>query len=160
MPEADLAAMQRSGRSDAQLQGWVLRMRGLPFTATAADVVKFFEGLELARGAAGVVFTCTSDGRPLGEAYVEFTTEEAQQAAHVLSPMQQSSSADVGQGYIRIYSQAVRIAVTVFACVQYARCPGGRLLLFCWPRPCRWGLEQYASRPTVLVAGSSQTAQK
>ena len=85
VPEADLAAMQRSGSSDAQLQGWVLRMRGLPFTATAADVVRFFEGLELARGAAGVVFTCTADGRPLGEAYVELPTEEVQQAAPISS---------------------------------------------------------------------------
>ena len=85
VPEADLAAMQRSGSSEAKLHGWVLRLRGLPYTATAADVVGFFDGLELARGSAGVVFTCTSDGRPLGEAYVEFTSEEAQQAAHVLS---------------------------------------------------------------------------
>ena len=72
--------MQPSGSAEAQLQGWVLRMRGLPYTATASDVLGFFDGLELARGAAGVVFTCTSDGRPLGEAYVEFNSEEAQQA--------------------------------------------------------------------------------
>ncbi|KAK9809304.1 hypothetical protein WJX73_002890 [Symbiochloris irregularis] len=81
VPEADLSAMQRSGSAEAHLRGWVLRMRGLPYTATAADVLAFFEGLEIARGAAGVVFTCTADGRPLGEAYVELTTEAAQQEA-------------------------------------------------------------------------------
>lgn len=84
MPEADLSAMQRSGSSEAHLQGWVLRLRGLPYTATAADVLAFFDGLEIARGAAGVVFTCTADGRPLGEAYVELTSEEGQQVAVAL----------------------------------------------------------------------------
>ena len=76
--------MQRSGSTEAHLQGWVLRMRGLPYTATAADVLAFFEGLEIARGPAGVVFTCTADGRPLGEAYVEFSSEDAQQVTCVV----------------------------------------------------------------------------
>ena len=81
VPEADLAPMQRAGSSEAQLQGWVLRMRGLPYSANTADVSAFFDGLELTRGTGGIVFTCTSDGRPLGEAYVEFASEDAQQAA-------------------------------------------------------------------------------
>jgi len=29
--------------------GWVLRMRGLPFGATAEDVLDFFKGLEVTR---------------------------------------------------------------------------------------------------------------
>lgn len=61
--------------------GWVVRLRGLPFSATAEDVLAFFSGLEVMRGAAGVVFTWGRDGRPLGEAYVEFPSEEVQEEA-------------------------------------------------------------------------------
>ena len=39
--------------------------------------VHFFEGIEIERGLAGIAFTCTPDGRPKGEAYVEFPSEDA-----------------------------------------------------------------------------------
>lgn len=61
--------------------GWVVRLRGLPFAATAEDVLAFFNGLEILRGTAGVVLTWGRDGRPLGEAYVEFPSEEVQEEA-------------------------------------------------------------------------------
>lgn len=61
--------------------GWVVRMRGLPFAANAEDVLEFFDGLEVLRGAAGVVFCWGRDSRPLGEAYVEFPSEDVQLAA-------------------------------------------------------------------------------
>ena len=61
--------------------GWVVRLRGLPFAATSDDVLAFFSGLEVLRGAAGIVFTWGRDGRPLGEAYVEFPSEEIQEEA-------------------------------------------------------------------------------
>lgn len=56
-------------------------MRGLPFVTTAEAVVEFFGGVEVVRGAEGVVFTRLPDGRPTGEAYVEFPTKEAQDEA-------------------------------------------------------------------------------
>lgn len=59
------------------LAGHVVRLRGLPFASTAADVVAFFEGVDTVGGEAGVVFTCTPDGRPTGEAYVELAGPEA-----------------------------------------------------------------------------------
>ncbi len=43
--------------------------------------VHFFEGIEIERGSAGIAFTCTPDGRPKGEAYVEFPSEDAQKEA-------------------------------------------------------------------------------
>lgn len=61
--------------------GWVVRLRGLPFAATPEDVLAFFSGLEVLRGSAGVVFTWGRDGRPLGEAYVEFPSEAVQEEA-------------------------------------------------------------------------------
>lgn len=66
---------------DGRLKGFVVRMRGLPYNATAADVQRFFEGVDICRGLDGIVFTYTPDGRPTGEAYVEFPSEDAQKAA-------------------------------------------------------------------------------
>jgi hypothetical protein len=40
--EADLAAVKKV-LEDTQLQGCVVRLRGLPYTATAEDVAAFFE---------------------------------------------------------------------------------------------------------------------
>ncbi|GMH42052.1 hypothetical protein BSKO_09971 [Bryopsis sp. KO-2023] len=61
--------------------GYVLRLRGLPYSATRSDVEKFFESVQIYKGEEGVVFSVTSSGRPTGEAYVEFMSEEAQQDA-------------------------------------------------------------------------------
>ncbi|PSC72926.1 translation factor-like [Micractinium conductrix] len=76
--EADLLA-QTCGAAGGlpTLAGHVVRLRGLPFASTAADVVAFFEGVDTVGGEAGVVFTCTPDGRPTGEAYVELAGPEA-----------------------------------------------------------------------------------
>mmetsp|Transcript_9723 Transcript_9723/g.36491 ORF Transcript_9723/g.36491 Transcript_9723/m.36491 type:complete len:363 (-) Transcript_9723:357-1445(-) len=48
----------------------VLRMRGLPFSATRQDVLNFFGGLEVIEDS--IKFATRSDGRVTGEAYVEF----------------------------------------------------------------------------------------
>lgn len=61
--------------------GYVLRLRGLPYSATRSDVEEFFETIQIYKGEEGVVFSVTSSGRPTGEAYVEFMSEEAQQDA-------------------------------------------------------------------------------
>ena len=69
------------GSPPPRLAGYVVRLRGLPFTASLTDVLQFFAGLDIVRSPPGVVFTCTPDGRPSGEAYVEFMTAAAQQSA-------------------------------------------------------------------------------
>lgn len=57
-------------------------MRGLPFSATPQDILGFFQGVEiLGDGEESVAMTCTPDGRPTGEAYVEFASEDAQKEA-------------------------------------------------------------------------------
>lgn len=43
--------------------------------------VQFFEGVEVLDGTAGVHMPKTPEGRPLGEAYVEFASEAEQQEA-------------------------------------------------------------------------------
>ena len=70
-----------AGSHPPRLAGYVVRLRGLPFTASLPDVLQFFSGLDIVRSPPGVIFTCTPDGRPSGEAYVEFMTAAAQQSA-------------------------------------------------------------------------------
>lgn len=52
--------------SDMRLRGHVVRLRGLPFRATPAEVVAFFDGIPILGGEEGVVLTYTPDGRPTG----------------------------------------------------------------------------------------------
>jgi len=56
-----------------------LRMRGLPFSASADDIAKFFEKYHPVPGS--IVLTYRSDGRPVGEAYVAFQSCDDSKAA-------------------------------------------------------------------------------
>lgn len=60
----------------------VLRMRGMPYSATAAEVTAFFKGFEVAKD--GVFMMSHADGRPTGEAFVEFVDEETASRAMAL----------------------------------------------------------------------------
>ena len=73
-------------------RGYVVRLRGLPFTATAIDVIQFLSAgtkgsaissseIEVLRGVDGVVFTFSPDGKPNGEALVELKDEMSMRMA-------------------------------------------------------------------------------
>ena len=57
----------------------MVKMRGLPCTASEADVCNFFSGLKIAQG--GVSIGHETSGRATGEAHVEFATEADAAAA-------------------------------------------------------------------------------
>lgn len=66
----------------------IVRMRGLPFTATNEQVLTFFspgEGLKetcpVSGGKDGILFVRYPDGRPTGDAFVLFACEEHVQCA-------------------------------------------------------------------------------
>ncbi|CAM6102293.1 unnamed protein product [Calypogeia fissa] len=62
-----------SGNPDMRYTG-VVRMRGMPYSCTSADITAFFKGMQVVSDG---IFLCThADGRPTGEAFVEFTNEE------------------------------------------------------------------------------------
>ncbi|PNH00813.1 Epithelial splicing regulatory protein 1 [Tetrabaena socialis] len=94
--EADLATAK--SLSVDRMRGFVVRCRGLPYSATAQDVFNFFgPEVPVVRGIEGVVFTYAPDGRPTGEAFVELQTEDAQREA--LKKHKES----IGARYIEIF---------------------------------------------------------
>lgn len=55
----------------------IVRMRGLPFTATAEQVLQFFSpSCPVTDGTEGILFVRFPDGRPTGDAFVLFSREE------------------------------------------------------------------------------------
>ena len=66
----------------------IVRMRGLPFTATHEQVLAFFgqgegpaEACDVSGGGDGILFVRYPDGRPTGDAFVLFSCEEHAQSA-------------------------------------------------------------------------------
>jgi hypothetical protein len=59
--ESDLNAVTQLA-ADSKARGYVLRMRGLPYSSTTADIERFFEGVQLS-GPDAVLLTHTPDGR-------------------------------------------------------------------------------------------------
>lgn len=52
----------------------ILKVKGIPFKANAADVRKFFQGHKIKPD--GVSFIMHADGRPTGMAFIEFATPQ------------------------------------------------------------------------------------
>jgi len=78
---ANGAPWQMSDAGGVQASGGVVRLRGLPFNATPDLIVQFFQGYDIPKGVLGVHLILGPNGRPNGEAFVEFATEEVADAA-------------------------------------------------------------------------------
>uniref|UniRef100_A0A7S2Z0X5 RRM domain-containing protein n=1 Tax=Chloropicon laureae TaxID=464258 RepID=A0A7S2Z0X5_9CHLO len=87
---------KRGPSSSVPTRAVVVRVRGLPFSAQDRDVRGFFEGL----GVKDTVFTLTPNGRPTGEAFVEFAANVT--LASVLS----FQKASLGRRYIEIFKSS------------------------------------------------------
>ncbi|CAB1419656.1 unnamed protein product [Pleuronectes platessa] len=60
-------------------EGYVVRIRGLPWSCSVDEVQRFFAEADckvINNGGGGIHFTYTREGRPSGEAFVELETEE------------------------------------------------------------------------------------
>jgi epithelial splicing regulatory protein 1/2 len=79
----------------------IVRMRGLPYTCTAEQVIKFFKqgtpSVEILDGENGILFVHQADGRATGDAFVLFTSED--QATKALTKHKQS----IGTRYIELF---------------------------------------------------------
>uniref|UniRef100_A0A3Q3WM19 RRM domain-containing protein n=1 Tax=Mola mola TaxID=94237 RepID=A0A3Q3WM19_MOLML len=73
----------------------VVRLRGLPFTCTEADIVQFFSGLDIVEN--GVTIVTNHAGRNSGEAYVRFSSQEAADKAL------QRDREIIGSRYIEVF---------------------------------------------------------
>ncbi|PVD38869.1 hypothetical protein C0Q70_01494 [Pomacea canaliculata] len=79
------------------MDGFVCRLRGLPWSATPSDIIKFFNKSEIAGGEAGVHLTFSREGRASGEAFVEFASEED------LERGLEKHNEHMGQRYIEVF---------------------------------------------------------
>ncbi|KAL9319980.1 hypothetical protein ACSQ67_011819 [Phaseolus vulgaris] len=82
------------GKESAEHTG-VLRLRGLPFSASKDDIMEFFKDFGLSEDSIHIVMN--SEGRPSGEAYVEFASAEDSKAAMVKDRM------TLGSRYIELF---------------------------------------------------------
>lgn len=82
------------GKDSAEHTG-VLRLRGLPFSAGKDDIMDFFKDFVLSEEA--IHITMNSEGRPTGEAFVEFSNAEDSKAAMVKDRM------TLGSRYIELF---------------------------------------------------------
>ncbi|XP_040898115.1 G-rich sequence factor 1 [Toxotes jaculatrix] len=74
---------------------WVVRLRGLPFTCTEADIVQFFSGLDITEN--GIIIVTDHRGRNSGEAFVQFSSREAADKAL------QRDREIIGNRYIEVF---------------------------------------------------------
>ncbi|XP_040025117.1 heterogeneous nuclear ribonucleoprotein H3 isoform X2 [Gasterosteus aculeatus] len=57
-------------------EGYVVRIRGLPWSCTQEEVACFFSDCDIVGQVNGVCFTYSKEGRPSGEAFIELTMPE------------------------------------------------------------------------------------
>lgn len=73
----------------------ILRLRGLPFSARKDDIMDFFKDFILSEDS--IHITVNSEGRPTGEAYVEFLNADDSKAAMTKDRM------TIGSRYIELF---------------------------------------------------------
>ncbi|KAJ8276283.1 hypothetical protein COCON_G00080350 [Conger conger] len=57
-------------------EGFVVRIRGLPWSCSVDEVQRFFSDCKIANNGTSIHFTYTREGRPSGEAFVEMESDE------------------------------------------------------------------------------------
>jgi len=77
--------------------GTVVRMRGLPWSASQEEVANFLEDCNIVGGNEGIHFTYVRDGRPSGEAYVELAS------ADDMSRALEKNKQHMGKRYIEVF---------------------------------------------------------
>jgi len=82
----------------------VVRLRGLPFSATKADIERFFgEEYEIVKD--GILLPLSADGRASGQAYVQFSNEDDATKA-----IEKKNKQIMGHRYIELYASSMEEA--------------------------------------------------
>lgn len=84
-----------SNGGDASGGAIVIKMRGLPYSATETEIANFFSGMRISPG--GVSIGRDASGRASGEAHVEFTNEADAQQAMMMNRQR------IGSRYIELF---------------------------------------------------------
>lgn len=80
----------------------IIRMRGLPFSCTAQQVVEFFAGkCEILDGEEGILFVKNCDEKPTGDAFVLFASDEYAQRAL------QKHRQNIGSRYVELFRSTI-----------------------------------------------------
>ncbi|XP_006138269.1 heterogeneous nuclear ribonucleoprotein H isoform X1 [Pelodiscus sinensis] len=85
--EGEIPGLTTEGESEPSLassmmlnveggEGFVVKVRGLPWSCSAEEVQRFFSECKIQNGSSGIRFIYTREGRPSGEAFVELETED------------------------------------------------------------------------------------
>ncbi|OIV92032.1 hypothetical protein TanjilG_01741 [Lupinus angustifolius] len=93
-PRASRTKSYDEGKDSAEHTG-VLRLRGLPFSASKDDIMDFFKDFVMSEDSIYIIMN--SEGRPSGEAYVEFENADESKAAMAKDRM------TLGSRYIELF---------------------------------------------------------
>jgi len=118
--DGDLSKGKNTGGSGDGDDDAVVKLRGLPFSATKQDVMDFFGGLEIESN--GVLMINDFQGRPKGECYVQFTT-----TAGSTKGLEKNKS-NMGHRYIEVFPSTMDEARNAQSQMSFAGPPmrGGR----------------------------------
>ncbi|XP_042513676.1 heterogeneous nuclear ribonucleoprotein F-like [Macadamia integrifolia] len=94
-PRQKARARSYDDAKDSAQHTGVLRLRGLPFSAGKDDIMEFFKDFMLSEDS--IHITLNMDGRPTGEAFVEFANPEDSKAAMAKDRM------TLGSRYIELF---------------------------------------------------------
>ena len=101
--------------SEAPTSEFIVRVRGIPFSAGKQEMLSFFAMCNVKGGKDGVHFTFLQHGRPSGEAFVVFETDEDLQKALKMHKEY------MGSRYIEVFvAQQVPICASLRACGSFS----------------------------------------
>lgn len=86
-----------SNNAESKEEDFIVRIRGLPWSSSKDDIVKFFSDCNIKGGLNGIHMTLSREGRPSGSAYVEFETQEDVDKAL------EKDNQHIGQRYIEVF---------------------------------------------------------
>ncbi|XP_071972834.1 G-rich sequence factor 1 isoform X1 [Engystomops pustulosus] len=96
---------------------FIVRARGLPWSCTAEDVLNFFSGCNVRSGADGVHFIFNRDGKPRGDAVIEFET------ADDLVKALEHHKKYLGQRYVEVFEMSQKDAESLLQRLQAPMSP-------------------------------------
>ncbi|XP_068089442.1 G-rich sequence factor 1 isoform X2 [Hyperolius riggenbachi] len=111
LPEYEPFAVSRNTKM------FIVRARGLPWSCTAEDVLNFFAECNVCNGVDGVHFIFNKDGKPRGDAIIEFETSED------LTKALEQHKKYMGQRYVEVFEMSHKDAEMLLQRLQTSMSP-------------------------------------